>query len=327
MSGVETVEVQASEDGMRLDRWFKAHYPKLGHGALQRLLRTGQVRLDGSRAKANARIAEGQMVRVPPMNDGPPAPKPDVPREDAAMVRDLVVHRDKSVLALNKPSGLAVQGGTKTERHIDGMLDALTFEAKERPRLVHRLDRDTSGVLLLGRTRKATTALAKSFQSRRTQKTYWALVAGVPRPERGRISLPLVKAGRAGEQRMVVAGAHEDGAQNAETVYQVVDRAGNRFSWLALSPLTGRTHQLRVHMAEIGHPIVGDTKYGGEEADPGEGIEMRLHLHARELLLDHPDGGELAVSAPLPAHMARSWSFLGFSENDPMSQSLFDVMS
>lgn len=327
MAGVETIEVQASEDGMRLDRWFKAHYPKLGHGALQRLLRTGQVRLDGSRAKANARVAEGQMVRVPPMSDVRPPAKPEVPPEHAALVRDLVIHRDRSVLALNKPPGLAVQGGSKTETHIDGMLGALTFEADERPRLVHRLDRDTSGVLLIGRTRKAAAALAKSFQSRRTQKTYWALVAGVPRPDRGRISMPLVKAGKSGDQRMVPVRPDEDGAQSAETVYQVVDRAGNRFAWLALSPLTGRTHQLRVHLAEIGHPIVGDGKYGGELADPGEGIERRLHLHARELLLDHPDGGELAVSAPLPAHMVASWSFLGFDEDDPMSRSLFDEMT
>lgn len=326
MSVVQTIEVTDAEDGMRLDRWFKAHYPGLAHGGLQRMFRTGQVRLDGARVKANTRVTAGQLVRVPPIDwqhSVPPKRKPEVVDDDRDLIRSLVLYRDSSVIALNKPSGLAVQGGSKTDRHIDGMLDALTFEAKERPRLVHRLDRDTSGVLLLARTRKVAATLARSFEARQTEKTYWALVAGVPRPDRGRVKLALAKMGREGDQRMVPVEAHDKQGLHAETVYAMIDHAGRRFSWLALSPLTGRTHQLRVHMAAIGHPVIGDHKYGGEEADAGEDFPNRLHLHARALRLDHPDGGTLDLTAPLPEHMQTSWQFLGFSEADGDSGVLF----
>lgn len=323
MSGVRTIEVASSEDGMRLDRWFKVHYPGLGHGALQRMLRKGEVRLDGARAKAGARIVAGQMVRVPPLGENA-ADKPKVGTklsdEDAALIRSLVLHRDAHVIALNKPPGMASQGGSKTLRHIDGMLDALIFEARERPRLVHRLDRDTSGLLLLGRTRKAAAALTAAFRSRRAQKVYWALVEGVPRPPQGRIDLALAKAGRAGDQRMVPADPREADAKRAETVFATIDHAGRKYAWIALSPLTGRTHQLRVHMAAIGHPVAGDRKYGsGESSELADG----LHLHARSLRLPHPGGGMLVLDAPLPDHMRATWSALGFCEAEGDADILF----
>jgi len=327
MSVVQTIEVTPSEDGMRLDRWFKAHYPGIGHGGLQRMFRTGQVRLDGARVKANARVAAGQMVRVPPIDwqqqVAKPKRKSEISDEDRDLIQSLVLYRDASVIAVNKPSGLAVQGGSKTDRHVDGMLDALTFEAEERPRLVHRLDRDTSGVLLLARNRKVAAALARSFEARQTEKTYWTLVAGVPRPDRGKINMPLAKVGREGDQRMAPVDARDQQGQHAETVYAMIDHAGRRFCWLALSPLTGRTHQLRVHMAAIGHPVIGDGKYGGQEIETGEELPKQLHLHARALKLDHPDGGDLDLVAPLPAHMKTSWQFLGFNEADGDTDILF----
>lgn len=326
MSRVQSIEVTSGEDGMRLDRWFKARYPALGHGALQKLLRTGQIRLDGGRTKANARVSEGQVVRVPPLDEGAdraPAKRPDVSAQDRDLIRGMVIFRDADVIVLNKPSGLATQGGSKTNRHVDGMLDALKFDAEERPRLVHRLDRDTSGVLLLARNRKAANALSRSFKSRAAEKTYWALVAGVPRPESGLIRLPLVKAGRAGEQRMTVAETGDRDAQKAESIYTVVDRAGQSFAWLAVSPLTGRTHQIRVHLAEIGHPVVGDGKYGNRDETEGEVLEARLHLHARRLKLPHPRKGFIDVTAPLPPHMANTWSELGFDERDGDRDLLF----
>ena len=319
MSGVEIVEVAADDDDVRLDRWFRRHYPGLKHGALEKLLRTGQIRVGGKRAKANHRLAAGQRVRVPPQAAGPAGEsprhasrKPDA--GDAAFVQALVIYRDDDVIALNKPAGLAVQGGTKTTRHLDAMLDALRFGAKERPKLVHRLDRDTSGVLLLARGAKAAARLGKAFQGRTVRKIYWALVAGVPALEEGRIDLPLGKRpGPRGERMM----ADEEEGKSAVTLYSVIESAARTTAWLALWPLTGRTHQLRAHCAAIGHPIVGDGKYGGEAAFlPAEGVARRLHLHARELRLPHPSGrGELQVTAELPPHMAESWDLFGFDRN------------
>jgi 23S rRNA pseudouridine955/2504/2580 synthase len=326
MSGVEHIHVQPDEEGMRLDRWFRAHYPELGHGALQKLLRSGQVRLDGARAKANARIIPGQTVRVPPVSrsERTAAPKPARPPIDEAVaesLRELVIHIDDAIVVLNKQAGLAVQGGTKTTHHIDGMLDALTFGAPERPRLVHRLDRDTSGILLLARTRRAAAALASSFKSRETRKIYWALVSGVPRPSSGRIDAPLIKVGRAGDQRMIVDEEGAKAALSAVTDFATIDHAARKFSWLAMSPLTGRTHQLRVHCATIGCPIVGDRKYGAEVSAPVDGIARGMHLHARSIAIAHPDGGVLKVSAEMPDHMRESWRFLEF---DPRSDQALD---
>lgn len=329
MSGVEIRVVAAGEADMRLDRWFRAHFPDLGHGRLQKLLRKGQVRVDGKRAKANVRLNPGAEIRVPPLGDvadgaekrGMPQAAP-VSDEDADLIRSLVLYRDDDVIALNKPPGLAVQGGTGTYRHIDGMLDALRFGADETPRLVHRLDRDTSGVMLLGRSRAATAALGKVFRRRQARKVYWAIVVGIPDLYEGRIDLPIAKLpGKAGE-RMAV---DQEEGQRAITYYKVLETAGRRLAWIALWPHSGRTHQLRVHAAAIGCPILGDGKYGGQEAFvAGQGLSRKLHLHARELAIPHPTtGAPLVVRAPLPDHMRETWNFFGFdpdTEEDPFAE-------
>ena len=322
MSRVETITIGRDEEGMRLDRWFRVHYPAVAHGALQKLLRTGQIRVDGGRAKANARLAAGQRVRVPPLkfDAAPQKVRPKLTAQDRSFIQGLVIHKDKDILALNKPPGLAVQGGTRTQRHLDALLDGLMFDAGERPRLVHRLDKDTSGVLLLARNRASATALGDTLKSRAAVKTYWALLKGVPSPRRGEISLALVKKGGARAERVHIADDGETGAMPAVTRYAVIEAAGQKLCWAALWPLTGRTHQLRVHLAAIGHPIVGDGKYGGHEAHPGGEIPGKMHLHARKIELSHPSGGTLKLTAPLPEHMRKSWALLGFDpelENEP----------
>jgi 23S rRNA pseudouridine955/2504/2580 synthase len=321
---VQTLTIAADEDGMRLDRWFKLHFPNLAFGHLQKLLRSGQVRLDGARAKTNDRVAAGQSVRVPPLPDVAPA-SPAVRQaqragKDAAFLRDLVLHEDRDVLVINKPHGLAVQGGSGTERHVDGMLASLAGPDGERPRLVHRLDRDTSGVLVLAKTRKAASDLGAIFRTRSARKIYWALVKGIPSPKQGRISLFLSKQmGPDGERVRIMKHGDSD-AVHSVTYYATVDRAANAVAWLSLKPVTGRTHQLRAHTAHIGHPIVGDPKYGeGWEGLP-EGLPKKLHLHARRLTLPHPRGGVLDVTAPLPPHMKESFDLLGFDASgyDPI---------
>lgn len=311
----EPIAVADDEDGLRLDRWFKRRWPGVAHGLLERLLRTGQVRIDGRRAKAGERLQVGQYVRVPPIVhasavDRPPRRSRPTDAGEAADLRARVLHRDGHVIVIDKPAGLAVQGGSKTDRHLDGMLDALVFDG-ERPRLVHRLDKDTSGVLLLARSANAAALLTRAFRDGRVDKLYWAVVIGAPALQQGRIDQPLAKRfGVAGER----VGADEEGLR-AVTEYRVVERAGRRAAWLALRPLTGRTHQLRAHCALLGTPIVGDGKYGGAAAFlEGEGIGERLHLHARTLRFPHPGGGELQVTAPLPGHLRATFHFFGFSE-------------
>jgi 23S rRNA pseudouridine955/2504/2580 synthase len=321
MSGVEKKRVSRGEDGMRLDRWFAAHYPALTYGKLQKLLRTGQVRVDGGRAKANTRLADGQEVRIPPLPQAEPlAREPSRQRppsaEDARFVQSLVIHRDADIIALNKPPGLAVQGGSATTEHLDRLLDALKFDAPERPRLVHRLDKDTSGVLLLARSREAAAKLGRCLKHRTARKLYWALVIGVPKIADGEIKLPLAKRGRQGDERVRPADSEEAEARMAITRFAVLERAGTRLCWLAMMPVTGRTHQLRAHAAAIGHPVVGDGKYGGAEAHPGGEIARRLHLHARRIVIPHPRGGVFDISAPLPHHMRRAWRLLGLDPYD-----------
>jgi 23S rRNA pseudouridine955/2504/2580 synthase len=317
MSGVETIPVAADDGETRLDRWFKRHYPGLGHGRLEKLLRTGQVRIDGHRAKAGDRVAPGQLIRVPPLGDlstPPPRPGPPALRpRDIAMLQKAVLHIDDDLMVIDKPPGLAVQGGTGTERHLDAMLDALRY-GQERPRLVHRLDRDTSGVLVLARSAAVAATLAKAFRDKATQKIYWAAVVGLPKPRRGRIDQPLAKLpGPAGER---VVPDEEDG-KRAVTWYRTVSHAGDKLAWLALQPITGRTHQLRAHCVTLGTTILGDGKYGGAAAHPaGVPNARQLHLHARALALPRPGGGRLVVTAPLPLHMRETWAFFGFNESD-----------
>jgi 23S rRNA pseudouridine955/2504/2580 synthase len=316
MSGVETIPVAADDGEIRLDRWFKRHYPALGHGRLEKLLRTGQVRIDGHRAKAGDRVAPGQLIRVPPLGDlsaPPPRPGPALRPHDIAMLQNAVLHIDDDLIVIDKPPGLAVQGGTNTERHLDAMLDALRY-GQERPRLVHRLDRDTSGVLVLARSAAVAAKLGKAFRDKTTHKIYWAAVAGLPKPRRGRIDQPLAKLpGPAGER---VAPDEKDG-KRAVTWYRTVAHAGDKLAWLALQPITGRTHQLRAHCVTLGTPVLGDGKYGGAAAHPtGVPNARLLHLHARALALPHPGGGRLVVTAPLPPHMQETWAFFGFDESD-----------
>ncbi|GAB4152279.1 MAG: RluA family pseudouridine synthase [Sphingomonadales bacterium] len=318
MSGVTHRKVKADDDGVRLDRWFKRHFPELGHGALAKMCRTGQIRVDGKRVDTSTRITAGADIRVPPIKAAPAPrakPRPALDESDAAMLRTTIMHMDDKVIAINKPPGLPTQGGPGIDRHVDGMLDGLKFEREERPRLVHRLDKDTSGVLLLGRSAGAAAELAKAFRRRSARKIYWALVVGVPKVQAGTINMAMTKRpGKGGEK--VVPDA--DG-KAALTDYVVVDTVGHRCAWLILAPRTGRTHQLRVHCAEaLGCPIVGDGKYGGAEAFLTGGVSRKLHLHARAITIDHPDGKALSLTAPLPLHMAESWGLLGL---DPARES------
>lgn len=313
---VATRTVDQDEAEIRLDRWFRRHFPGLTQGAIQKLCRTGQVRVDGKRVDAATRLEAGQAVRIPPLPEAParPAPPPEA-APDPRLVKDLermVLYRDEQVIALNKPAGLPVQGGPGIVRHLDGMLDALRFGAPDRPRLVHRLDRDTSGVLLLARTPGVAARLAAAFRGRQVSKTYWAVVVGRPMPAEGRITLPLARIGGPRGERTAPAGRDDPDAAMAITDYLTLDHAGRRLAWLELSPLTGRTHQLRVHCAALDTPILGDGKYG-EAAAHLDGVSGQLHLHARALSLPHPAGGTLEVAAELPAHMRETFATMGFA--------------
>ena len=316
MKAVETKTVDRDEAGIRLDRWFKLHYPGLGFGHLQKLIRSGQVRVDGARVEASARLAAGQQVRVPPLaatDQRATAPAPLRKAGDREALEAAILHEDADVIVLNKPFGLAVQGGSGLTRHVDQMLESFTDRHGRKPRLVHRLDRDTAGVLLVARTRTAAAFLGEAFKARETRKIYWAIVAGVPRPADGRISTFLAREEE--RERMRVAKHGEAGADHAVTLYALADQAGQKASFLVMRPITGRTHQLRAHAAHIGHPILGDPKYFDIEnwELPG-GLQNRLHLLARRIVVPHPKGGVIDVSAPLPQHMHQTFAVLGFDE-------------
>ncbi|MEO1732540.1 MAG: RluA family pseudouridine synthase [Pseudomonadota bacterium] len=336
MTRVQLVTVDESDDDQRIDRWLRRMYPQLQQGQIEKMCRKGELRLDGGRVKASSRVTAGQTVRIPPLpvsGPRPPAPQQGPSAADAEMIRSCVIYRDAHVLALNKPAGLAVQGGSGQTRHVDGLAEALRFESDEKPRLVHRLDKDTSGVLILARTRPAAQALTAAFRHRDTRKIYWALVAGVPTPYLGEIKTGLVKArghGAGGEGERMIAVHPRDmdqtpGAKRSHTLYATLYRVASRAAWVALEPVTGRTHQLRVHMAEMGHPIIGDGKYGGSgQENLGDGwgaqlggiISKKLHLHARRLTLQHPDTRRpLTIEADLPEHMKSSWNTLGWTED------------
>ena len=315
-STVQTLTVTSDESGMRVDRFFEARFPGLSFSHIQRIVRKGEVRVNGRRTEPKARLEAGQSVRVPPLTLQAPPPREDAPQaqKDRAFLKSITLYEDDDVLVLNKPMGLAVQGGSGTTRHVDGMLGALRgpHTDAQRPRLVHRLDKDTAGCLLVAKTRFAAAALAKTFRSRSARKIYWALVAGVPRPHQGRISTYLTKQEVEEDSFMRVAQHGEKNAMHAVTYYAVVETSAQKLAWVSLKPVTGRTHQLRAHTAHVGHPIVGDPKYFNIEnwEFPG-GIQDRLHLLARRIVVPHPRGGTIDVSAPLPPHMQQSWNLLG----------------
>ncbi len=336
MSGVQTLTVAEDDGDQRLDRWFRRQFPHIPQGRIEKMCRKGEIRVDGGRVKAATRLEAGQSVRVPPLPDNE-APEPErkkVSDADAEMIRSCVIWRDDHIIALNKPPGLPTQGGSKQTKHVDGLAEALTFGLDEKPRLVHRLDKDTSGVLLMARTRAVAEKLTKAFRSRDTRKIYWAAVAGQPIPAMGTVRFGLVKAGGhgkggEGEKMHTVHPRDVDdtpGAKHATTDYAVLSNLGGRVSWTALVPITGRTHQLRAHMAALGHPIIGDGKYGGSgQENLGDGwgaqlggeISRKLHLHARSLSLTHPvTKKRLTLTAPLPDHMASTWRYVDWRAED-----------
>ena len=337
MSAVQLLTVAEEEGAQRLDRWFRRRFPHVTQGAVEKMCRTGQVRVNGGRVKASDRVVPGMEIRVPPLPVGE-APKPvesRMAKTDAGMIQDAVLWKDDHMIVLNKPAGLPSQGGSgQGERHVDALAEALKFGYKEKPKLVHRLDKDTSGVLLLARTDRVARALSEALRHREARKIYWSVVAGVPHPRQGSIKFGLVKApgrGRGGEgEKMLCVHpskvAETEGAKRAQTDYFTLWFLGARLSWMALEPVTGRTHQLRAHMAEIGHPILGDGKYGGPgQENPGDGwgatsggdISRKLHLHARSLTIEHPiTKTMMTFTAPLPDHMARTWKLMDWKETD-----------
>jgi len=318
VSDVRTFTVNEDDDGIRLDRWFKRHLPEVSFNLVSRWSRTGQLRLAGRRAVPGDRVEAGQEIRVPPLDSAPQRSEPRRPSrdpltaEEEQFVRDMVIYEDPGAFVLNKPPGLATQGGTKTHQHLDRLLDGLAGEGP-RPKLVHRLDKDTSGALLVARSARSAAHFAKAFSGRTARKVYWAIVVGVPDVAEGAIDAPLAKQPGTGGEKMHI---DQEYGLPAKTRWRVIDRAGNRAAWVELQPLTGRTHQLRAHMASIGHPIVGDAKYGGPEAFLTGGISRKLHLHARRIRIDAPAGAKIDATAELPPHFAESLATLGFDVNE-----------
>ncbi|MCZ2328150.1 RluA family pseudouridine synthase [Bartonella sp. F02] len=323
MAGIEIKKVDPDENGMRLDRWFKVHYPELSFGYLQKLLRSGQIRIDGGRVKTDTRLVIGQSIRVPPLfvdskESFPVTDKIMNDKDDGAILKKMLLYEDKKVFVFNKPAGLAVQGGSGLTRHVDSMLEAWRNKKGEKPRLVHRLDRETSGVLVVARSRGAAQALTASFRARETKKIYWALVRGVPRKKQDKISTYIIKETTTQGDKMCVCEHGDPDSSHAVSYYRVLETRGRVLSWLEMEPYTGRTHQLRVHAAHINHPIIGDSKYFFSDSNwtlPG-GIQNRLHLHARRICIPHPSGGVLDITAPLPPHMVQSFNLLAFDETD-----------
>ena len=310
---VRQFTIAEDDDGIRIDRWFKRNLPQIGFGTVSKWARTGQIRVDGKRVKPDDRLATGQVLRVPPGGEQQAGKKTsqrrELTEEELSEAQDMVIKTTKSAIVLNKPPGLATQGGSKTFKHVDGLLDAYHTDDEPRPRLVHRLDKDTSGVLLIARTPGSAASYSKRFSGRSARKVYWALVVGVPEVSEGTIDAPLAKQPGTGGEKMHV---DEENGQRAVTRYRIVERAGNRAAWVELEPLTGRTHQLRVHLAAIGHPILGDGKYGGQDAFLTGAVSRKMHLHARRLVISEPGGGKLDVTAELPEHFAATMDVLGF---------------
>jgi 23S rRNA pseudouridine955/2504/2580 synthase len=316
----ELVTVTEDEADTRLDRWLRRRFPGLPQSAIQKLCRGGQVRVDGHRADAATRLTAGQAIRIPPLTlaaNSQAKPPPPIDPNLAKDLQRLVICRDDHLLVLNKPPGLPVQGGPGITRHLDAWLDALRLGSEHRPRLVHRLDRDTSGVLVLARTPGTAAKLAAAFRGRNVEKIYWAVTARRPIPPEGRIDLPLRRIPGISGQRTEPAAPDDKDAARAVTEYRTLDHAGRQLAWLELRPLTGRTHQLRVHCVAIGAPILGDVTYARPDQNNAfsatvAGLSEALHLHARALCLPHPAGGTLLVDADLPPHLAETFRTLGF---------------
>lgn len=335
MSGVQKISVSEDDGDQRLDRWFRRLFPHISQGRIEKMCRKGDIRVDGGRVKAATRVLAGQLVRIPPLPDAHEitarAKTYDmISNADTKMMQNAVLYRDDDIIAINKPAGLPTQGGSKQTRHVDMLADALRFGYDQKPRLVHRLDKDTSGILLLARTRQVASRLTEAFRDRETRKVYWAAVGGCPSPKMGTIKYGLVKSGGAGHEKMVCIHPDEvqrtEGAKRSTTDYMVLSAAAKRCAWVALVPVTGRTHQLRAHMAEMGHPIIGDGKYGGSgQENQGDGwgaqlggdISRKMHLHARFISLPHPVTGKpLKIVAPMPEHMVRTWDTFAWDERD-----------
>lgn len=313
MSGVQQRQVESDEDGMRLDRWFAHHFPQLGFGRLQKLIRNGEVKVDKAKVTTSTRLSPGQVVRIPPIDDADTVKPVKVNDEDARLIADMIIYEDDDIYVLNKPHGLAVQGGTGTKRHLDGMLKSLPNKKGEPPRLVHRLDRDTSGCLIVAKTKAAASHFGAVFRSRSARKIYWAIVAGNPHPPQGEISCFLARQSTDDGEQMIVVKNGTPGAQHSMSYYSTTDTASRRFAWVTLKPVTGRTHQLRVHMAQLGTPIIGDPRYFNIENWQGApGLSYGLHLHARRIAIPLRNGQRLDISAPLPPHMRHSFETLGF---------------
>ncbi len=332
MSGVQTLTVEAGDGDQRLDRWLRKHFPNLTQGAIEKMCRKGELRVNGGRVKSSTRLEDGQSVRIPPMGHEVDQPAPlavrtKVSRSDEEMIQAAVLYKDEHMIVLNKPPGLASQGGSgQGDRHVDGLTEALMFGYKDKPKLVHRLDKDTSGILLLARTDRVARGLSEALRHRDVRKIYWAAVAGTPSPRAGTIKFGLLKTGGRGDEKMRCIHPAEvdktEGAKRAVTDYAVLTSLGKRMAWMALVPITGRTHQLRAHMAEIGHPIIGDGKYGGSgQENQGDGwgaglgpdLSKKLHLHARTLIIEHPITKKMMTfTAPLPEHMEQTWAYVGW---------------
>ncbi|GJL86056.1 MAG: pseudouridine synthase [Micavibrio sp.] len=322
MSDVRHIEVSEDDDGQRLDRWLKKHVPEIPYVLAQKLMRKGAIRVNDKKAKPDTRLEAGQEIRIPSVEEGTghkekarkdkPKDGPKLSSQDIEYIKSLVIYEDADVIALNKPPGLATQGGTNIKRHVDGLLDGLTNKKGVRPRLVHRLDKDTSGVLLLARSSQAAKELGRIFKSREIKKIYFALTAGVPEVREGEIKAPLAKAGGAGKEKMCI---DEKEGKMAITEYRVLEHALNRAAFVAFWPRTGRTHQIRAHAALVLEcPILGDGKYGGQDAIvEGLKTEKRVHLHAARIVCPHPlRKGKLDIAAPLPPELKKSWKSLGF---------------
>ena len=313
----QEIQIDSDMAGRRLDRVLRERIDGLTQGAIEKYLRKGDIRLNGKKAKSNARLEEGDVVSYAAFLEGlqeGPAPKAKtqaLTKDEVKFIRSLVIKEGADYWALNKPAGLAVQGGSKTTKHIDRLLPGLVKPEDPRPKLVHRLDKDTSGVLLIAKNAKAAQHLAKAFASKTMEKTYWAIVVGVPVIPEGRIDIPLAKLEDVKGEKVRV---DYDNGQRAVTYYRVIDTLATKLAWLELLPSTGRTHQLRVHCAEgLETAIMGDGKYGGEDAFPMG--RMPMHLHARSLTFSDLSGKKITVKAELPEHMQKTWKQLGLSDD------------